>query len=202
MIPITVGPNEISLGNTEDIRILYKNREYETPGGYTILFEDAGYYNIRVLGSGESFTFTFENRVPDDGTPNRLVINRSEEREALRARLLKQADAEAEEVRLQFITPGDGQAMTYQEKYQEAVAFLNDPEIDDEEIPLIVAEVGITGDTKADVASVVVTMRQQWKMLAAAIESVRLSRKKAINQCETVEELEALPGMDWSSLPA
>lgn len=196
--------NEVSLGNTSDIQVLYKGNLFDLVVGSTIYFEDAGSYEIRTVQTDDYanayFNVTIAARVPNDGTPGRLVINRQEELAALKGQMSTTVDTDAEAFRHQFITPGAGQAMTYQEKYEEAVAFLANTEIDEDEIPLIVGEVGITGATKAEVAQVVVTMRQQWRLLATAIEQIRLGRKKEIEDAMSVEELTTLAPIDWSSL--
>jgi hypothetical protein len=47
--------------------------------------------------------------------------------EALRAQSLAEIDAQAEAARLRHITPGAGQALTYERKRAEAEALVRDP---------------------------------------------------------------------------
>jgi hypothetical protein len=115
----------------------------------------------------------------------------------LRAAAKDRVDAAAEVYRLNFITAGAGQSMAYQEKYEEALAFLANPAIDEDEIPHIVAEVGITGPDKQAVAAVVIGMREMWKGLSAGIEHARLSAKAAIDVAATPAEIDAAAEVQW-----
>jgi hypothetical protein len=198
--------NEVSLGNTSDIEVLYRGNTYALSIGGTLYFEDAGQYEIRTIQTeayeSAYFNVVIGNRVPDDGTPGRVVINRQAELQALKSSMLTTVDAEAETFRHQFITPGAGQAMTYEEKYAEALAYLANTEIDEDEIPHIVAEVGITGADKMEVAQAIVTVREQWRVLSASIEKVRLGQKKLIGEAVSVEALHTVPAVDWSTIGA
>lgn len=203
---LAVSDNEYSLQNEHEVTLLYMGRLIVVPAGGTLFFEDAGTYPITVVEDdyylSNFFAFTIAAAVADDGTPNRVIFNRREELAALKAERLAQIDFGAEGYRYQFITGGAGQVMTYEEKYQEAVAFLADEEIDEDEIPHIMAEIGITGADKASVAGVIVSTRQQWKVLSAQIEALRLGAKKAVGDAATVEAVQALPGVDWSAIGA
>jgi hypothetical protein len=106
-------------------------------------------------------------------------------------------DVDAETFRLNFITPGSGQSMTYEEKYQEAMAFLANPNIDEEHIPHIVLEIGITAPTKQGVAEVIVGMRNQWKLLSAKIDAARLAAKKAVDEAANPADIENARNVNW-----
>lgn len=99
--------------------------------------------------------------------------------------LLRTVDGKAEAIRLQYITPGYGQAMTYINKLAEAKAFKSDPK---GVFPLLQASVGIEGATIDDVASLVMKTSSQWETLAASIENVRLGTKAKISAALTVED--------------
>lgn len=116
---------------------------------------------------------------------------------------LKQAakaeiDAAAERERLKYITDGAGQQMAYQQKYLEAKAYLANPSIDESEIPHLVAEVGITGDDIAEVAGVVVYMRNQWLQLSASIEQKRLAAKMAVDLAMSPAQISAAKVVNWA----
>lgn len=103
--------------------------------------------------------------------------------------LQKKIDEKAEEVRLLYITPGSGQALTYQRKLEEARQLLaGDPG----PFPLLEASVGIDGATVQDVANVVMQMNDLWTQAAATIESARLGGKKAVREAETPEDAYAV----------
>lgn len=88
-------------------------------------------------------------------------------------------DIAAELERQKYITPGSGQAMTYQAKASEALRYA---ETDGEGMyPFLSQEVGITGDTLADVAAVVLAMHNQWQAIGSEIEQARLSAKAQID---------------------
>lgn len=109
----------------------------------------------------------------------------------LKTRLKAQIDADAEAERRKYITPGSGQAMTYQQKAAEATAYLADTDPVPADYPLLAAEVGITGETIADVAAVVDAHYQAWRLIGAAIEQVRLGGKAAVDAAETAEDAQA-----------
>lgn len=120
--------------------------------------------------------------------------------EEVKARLCGQIDVDAEAVRLGFITPGNGQAMAYQQKHEEARAYLADSSIDEALIPHIVAEVGITGPTKHHVAQIVANLRDHWAVVSARIEHARLAAKVAIDAAETPTAAHAAAAIDWPAI--
>jgi len=111
---------------------------------------------------------------------------------ALREAAKQRIDAEAEAARLVYITPGAGQAMAYQEKYEEAVALILDPSLTTIDVPHIFAEVGLTGETAEEVATVIVGMRTTWKFVSADIERTRLALKAAVDAAANPAELQSI----------
>lgn len=97
-------------------------------------------------------------------------------------------DADAERERLKYITPGAGQAMTYQQKAAEAAACLADPDPDPADYPLLAAEIGITGADLLDVATVVAGQHQAWRVIGSMIEAARLGGKAAIENATSAED--------------
>lgn len=98
----------------------------------------------------------------------------------LKSRLKTGIDAEAERQRLRWITPGAGQAMTYQAKAEEARRLVVDHDPQPGSYSLLAAEVGITAPSLAGVGAVVLAAYQQWLSIGGAIEAVRLAAKAAI----------------------
>ncbi|KRB51781.1 hypothetical protein ASE04_09615 [Rhizobium sp. Root708] len=94
-------------------------------------------------------------------------------------------DSAAENERLKYITPGFGQAMTYMQKAAEAARYLATVEPEPADYPMLSAEVGITAETLAGVATVVNDAYTQWQMIGAAIESIRLSAKASIGDASS-----------------
>ncbi len=120
----------------------------------------------------------------NDGKP-RLVKEDAEVPLAmLKSALKAKIDSDAEAERLNYITPGHGQAMTYQQKVAEAQAFkvASNPKASD--YLILSSEVGITAGTLGEVADIVLTAFAQWQQIGAAIESIRLGAKRDIDAVE------------------
>lgn len=106
-------------------------------------------------------------------------------------------DAAAAACRLTFITDGAGQATTYQQKMEEAKAYIADTSLTADECPHIFAEVGLTGQTAWEVAQVVVNLHEIGRIKSAKIEPKRLAAKAAIAAAETAEAIGAAAMVDW-----
>lgn len=104
--------------------------------------------------------------------------------EQIKSALKVGIDVAAEAERLKYITPGNGQAMTYQQKVAEAQAFkaATNPKASD--YPILSSEVGITAETLAEVADIVLAAFAQWQQIGALIESIRLGAKRDIDAAE------------------
>lgn len=124
----------------------------------------------------------------------------ADELAAQKVDLKTRLDAAAETERLKYITPGAGQAMTYQQKATEAAACLADTDPDPADYPLLAAEIGITGATLAEVAQAVHDAHQTWRVIGAQIEAARLGGKAAIDAADTEEDAQAAFGaVTWPS---
>lgn len=99
--------------------------------------------------------------------------------ETIRRSLKADIDAAAEAERGRYITPGSGQAMTYQAKADEARRYIERGGLG--EYPLLNAEVGVTGETLQQVAQIVANLHAQWQIAGGLIERVRLSAKASID---------------------
>jgi hypothetical protein len=123
-----------------------------------------------------------------------------EEAAAAIARLNGRIDADAEVVRLKFISPGAGMAMTYQEKHAQAQAVFTLGEVvanaltEAERIaqfPTLSASVGVEAQTLFACAELVISRYEAWASLSYGIERKRLAAKKAIGLAETAAEATA-----------
>lgn len=110
--------------------------------------------------------------------------------EPIKVAAKRDIDARAEEVRALYITAGSGQALTYQAKAEEARHFIETDGAG--QYPFLSQEVGITGETLADVADVVFNMYNQWLAIGADIERVRLKAKRDIDIAETYQDIIAV----------
>lgn len=119
--------------------------------------------------------------------------------DALRAEATARVDRSAEAFRMQFITPGFGQVMAYQQKLVEARALLADPDLPDADVPHIVTEAAATGMLKSEKAQEIVATFAAWQALSAMIEGKRMAAKKAIAEAETVSAINAAANVDWNT---
>jgi hypothetical protein len=126
------------------------------------------------------------------------IVDSSAEPPALadvKVRLKAAIDAAAETERLKYITGGAGQAMTYQQKADEAKRYIAVVEAGGTPLAadyaLLSAEVGITAPTLGEVAAVVNNAFLQWQIIGGAIEAVRLGTKAAIGAAATIAEADA-----------
>lgn len=118
--------------------------------------------------------------------------------EDTRAAALRTVDGQAEAARLQFITPGEGQAWTYMRKEREAEAYQADPSPAPANYPLLSA--CIPGDG-ADLAAVVVSVlaaRDAWLVAGAAIEGIRRAAKAQVEAAPDAAAIQTiLDGLTW-----
>lgn len=127
-------------------------------------------------GDVPKFVYTYED-IPQDDI------------DAAKAQANQFVDARAEQERLKYITPGSGQAMVYEEKYNEAVEYqaAQSPDIDD--YPHIKAEIGTTAADAAGVVAIIIARRNFWKQVSAEIEGARLKAKADIAAASTIEAI-------------
>lgn len=117
----------------------------------------------------------------------------------LRAAAVIKIDRSAEAFRLQFITPGVGQSMAYQQKLEEARAKVANGSIADSEIPHIVVEAQATGMSKGDKAAEIIETFRGWQQVSAGIEGKRMAAKAAVQEAETADQIRAASTVDWSA---
>lgn len=116
----------------------------------------------------------------------------------LKSSLIESVNAQAEAARMKYITPGEGQAMTYTEKLAQARAFLAAGSPQDADFPMLANEVGITADNIAGVAEAVTKAYEKWLALGAAIEKVRMGVNKAIaDASDAARARQAFSEVSW-----
>lgn len=111
---------------------------------------------------------------------------------SLKLALIVEVNSEAETQRKKYITPGEGQAMTYTEKLAQARAFLAATAPDPADFPMIANEIGITAPTASGVAEAVVAEYTAWATIGTAIEGVRMRTKKSISDAADADTARAL----------
>lgn len=112
--------------------------------------------------------------------------------EQVKDRLRRWVDTSAETERKKYITPGEGQAMTYQRKVEEAKRAILEEEPATADYPMLAASVGVDGETVKEIAAIVLAMDAGWAVIGSGIEKIRLTAKKAIDEAVSVETANAV----------
>jgi hypothetical protein len=147
------------------------------PAGYTSLVPPAGQYNW----GGDAW----EPDIP-------ATI------EAAKAKV----DQTAELKRQTVLDASVGMQAAYQRKETEARAYLLDPAPIEAHYPYLMAEVGITAPTMKELADIIVAKANAWWLYGSAIETARLTAKKALTSATTTGEIEALvAAVAWPAAP-
>lgn len=131
---------------------------------------------------------------------DRVRVIRKEPPLPQKAALLASVDSRAEELRLRYITPGAGMALTYQEKFAQAQAVsamgrdaanaLSQSERE-AQFPTLSASVGIEAPTLADAANLVLARYANFARLSLSIERIRLGGKASIQAATSDAEANA-----------
>lgn len=117
----------------------------------------------------------------------------------IRAVMVAQVDMTAERTRMLFLTPGEGQALTYSYKADEARRWTADGSV---ETPFLTAEAAARGMTVADLAAEVLTAIAAWTTIGASIEAARMKAKAEIIASDSLPALAAAGGVDWAAVIA
>jgi|SRR5882672_30048 len=117
--------------------------------------------------------------------------------EPMRAAMTAKVDTAAEAFRLNFITPGAGQAMTYAYKASEVKAWEADNTVP---TPFLTAEATARGMTVADLAAEAGAQITAWITIGSKIEGARMGAKAAITAATTVPAMARAGNVDWAAL--
>jgi hypothetical protein len=114
--------------------------------------------------------------------------------DVLRTMAVELIDAGAEAVRQKYLTPGAGQAMTYQRKEAEARAWV----VDNRTVtPFLTAEAPARGMTVAALADEIIDLADAWTAVGSAIEGMRMGAKAAVVRASNLGEIVAASKVDW-----
>lgn len=153
-------------------------------------------------GSGSPGTSAFQT-LPDGAfvviVPLAVVAKPELDLTALRTFLSDTVDNQAELERQRFLTPGAGQAMTYQAKQAEARAWTAD---NNAPTPFLSAEAPARGMTIAALAAEVIQLVDVWIAIGSAIEGKRMGAKAAIGAAQVLGDIVTAAKVDWSSINA
>lgn len=128
----------------------------------------------------------------------RSDVSKSSVLSGLKQTALNDVAAAVSGVRGQFVTSIAGQDLVYIEKERQAVEFLNsvpEPDMNDavvrQRFSFVFSEVGITGETPYQVATVIAFMAARWRQVGPEIEALRLTASAAISGASGRAEIEA-----------
>lgn len=150
-------------------------------------------HGVRIIDPADKTTWTIDfmdEATEVDREAGRTAMSALDVAAPIKAELKSKVDADAERVRLRYITPGVGQSMTYLEKHNQAVAVeglgeeaANALSEQDRtaQFPTLSASVGIEAATLWDCAQIVVQTYEAWAALSNQIERTRLMGKRAIS---------------------
>lgn len=125
------------------------------------------------------------------GDPPEWLKPRPVDLDIYKAQAKGEIDTFAGAARSRYITIAPGQEATYQLKANEAEAYVaaGRPE-DTTDYPLLTAEANMRGVMVSELADMILSIRAQWVQKAAAIETIRLSGKLAVDAATTHEEVD------------
>ena len=139
-----------------------------------------------------------QHRVRDAGEPLPPGALLEPPLSRLKADACLKIDIAAEAARMQFITPGEGQAWTYQRKEREAEAFMADVNPDAADYPVLAACIPGDGADLAAVAQTVLAARDAWLQVGAAIEGIRRAAKTQVEAAIDAAAIQTiLDGLNW-----
>ncbi len=124
-------------------------------------------------------------------------------------------EAEAEAIRMKYLTPGDGKALAYTEIKDESLAVGNDQtnpvaksfdELDQEQkntmealYPLLSAEIPFRGNSYEAVATIVQTQYAAFRQIEKSVTRTLNQAKASIAEATTVEQVEsAYASINWA----
>lgn len=141
------------------------------------------------------------------GIVEQAVVENVPSLDDVKSSLLRRVDNDAEAIRLKYITPGDGKAMVYREKFEEAKAVdglgeaaanaMTEAEYVDS-YPILAASIPTQASTLWQISQIVIAKAEVWADLAYKIEKACIDGKAAIQAAETVEQANsAYASISW-----
>lgn len=116
--------------------------------------------------------------------------------DGIRALAAQQIDRAAEAFRMVYLTPGAGQALTYQTKAAEAAAYLAD---NTATVPFLSAEASARGMMLPDLANEVASKAAEWTIIGSRIEARRMAAKAAVTAAANLAQIADAIAIDWSA---
>ena len=115
--------------------------------------------------------------------------------------LHRRIDSEAENRRLDFITPGDGQAQTYRVKTIEAEAIVAGTMPSKTDHPFVWKEAEVLGVSIEERANQILAKRDVWASIGSDIEAARQGAKAGVARAKgNNKSMEAAAAVDWGAV--
>ncbi|MNE19376.1 hypothetical protein D3C80_1124540 [compost metagenome] len=171
----------------EDGRIFSSARE-------AIVEDDAEFLEWAALGNAPTPWPRDDNGVQSEAALDAVLLPYGIHTSlaVLKAETIVRINEAAERCRGKYITPGDGQMMTYLEKITQARACLAVQSPKAADYPMLAAEIGITAPTLVGVAEIVVAAYNQWLIIGSAIEATRRAANVAVEAATTRATVQAV----------
>lgn len=101
-------------------------------------------------------------------------------------------DTLAEDARNRVVTPGSGQAMTYIRKAEVARIYIANGVLSSSAEQRLEDEASRLGVSIADAATAIVAIADQWEAIDAAIDNIRLTSKKAVDDATSANTVHGI----------
>lgn len=120
------------------------------------------------------------------------INNEAEYLPDLKANASAQVNEIRGSTRLKYITDLPGQDALYAAKREEAVAYLSDPDPDDNLYPLVKSEIGETAPTGFEVAQIFLNLNDLWREAAGAIDAACFAAKRQVQDAIAANDIAAI----------
>lgn len=118
---------------------------------------------------------------------------------AFKSAIKASIDTLAESERGKYITPGAGQALTYQRKVEEARSAMIEENPLPSDYPMLAASLGFDGNAIKEIAVVVLEMDKAWATAGGRIERVRIQAKNSVDLATSEDAaIDVLAMIDWT----
>ncbi len=141
---------------------------------------------------------------------DRVRIVRSEPAlDTIKVDIKRKVDADAEQIRMRYLTPGFGMALIYREKHEQALAVTTLGQSPANSLteaearaayPTLAASIGIEAPTRWECAQIVIARSEAFANLSFVIERVRLAAKALIGHAsDAAAARAAYEAIQWPS---
>ncbi len=167
---------------------------------YPVFTNEKEEFDNNILESGQSLLRLdseidyWQFRVDVTAEPHSLVALIGDELpdalEEFRQEKLRIVDMWAGDQRSAYFSICSFQETIYQKKHAAAVKCIDDPNPQPENYPIFCNEIGITGESLQEISAIILQKSKDAETALGLIEANRMTKKKAINSAQTIEEIQ------------